>query len=1393
MKRLFLLLLFGVIVIQSKAALTPYQQEVLDGANSFLDTLLSRFIEQPENIQGVFIKFEKVTWLEDLFESPSDPGTYSLELLVNEQGKFLKWGGGESVNIEERNEVGELKLEDSSGKKIVAQIWGSAFLPEVNSSDEIKIRYSDYSDAYKFANSIVNVKYELSKLNGDPYQYQLYSNAIWKIYIGSLSQNKVDKLEDIGTGLNTADALYDDEAFNNYVDGLYGIYDFCITAAKLGFMSEDEIKFTIFEKLFEFAIKDTEFAFISTLLDVYNLDIVGLAQKLLLEFVKEYVNYVKAELVAYTLKYDSYQSDYESRTSYALFILEAKNPDGNFDNLRYKHFFNLSAISTIPGYTSAGFGPENWYDNGYPLVPDRVNNMSVCLNKSDLPKNNFFIEVSLYDNDFGTIAYKILKSTDIDISGIYPYFTRFDFGIFLPASFINNHGKIKLAFYQEDNWLGNHWFELENYGGNSDLPPASPNNFSGIVNNDTKAVDLNWSPNTEEDFKDYIVYKTTSSQEILNDNNLIFQGTDTCFYDVNLVAGDTYYYQIVATDIGGNKSNATSIKVEVPPLVAEFIAFPAAGLVPHSPIFANSSSGFFPIVSYEWDLNGDGIIDSEEKNPSYTYSEIGEYDVSLTVTDSKGLTVTETKVKHVGVFPEGSAEVRAFPDKTEYEINEFIKIPVTMAHYEALFAFACDFYYDREYLEFINAVEGDCISQGEDGKSLFNFFNDLEEGMVTLGIARSDTTVVNVQDTSLLMTLFFQARKTIENTELGFLPNIGVIAKDGEFRLPCSYNNYYIDIHGSDRSSKMYVDANNSTPKILDTISVDIGLNDVDNLWAYDFELEYNSNVLKPTKVNKGSIFSEEGKYEAFFWDNSDPGKLLISSALLNETIGVFTDSRKTVAEVEFLVINEGYSNLEIENESLILPNGTEVISSRTYGDDILVKVENDSPKAHILPDKEKYAFSDQINLFYTIANAEDLYSLSTDIVVDSDSLQIYNINETGLLDEDGSISTTLLKYEENDRIIVGYSRMNQSAGGITISDADTILQFQFEPVASGKINIGLENTAILNAVAESYPVFSSDTFVYVNHVPVIETVFSDSIWENNTYNFSWSSFDFTDLDDSLENIIIQVFQGENYSVSELTILPVTDFIGELKIPVQLYDGYDYSTIDTFRLKVKELPENTVCQSLSFDYGWNIFSANTNPLIDDILSNFQLLIDNGSLIKIQDEDGWALEDQGIFGGWVNNIGDISSTEGYKVKVNTDQSIQICGMPVDYPFQIPLKEGWNIIGYPQLQVLSAMDIIQPLIDNGTLIKVQDEEGNTIENWGIYGGWQNMIGNFQPGEGYKVKVAESDTLWIYESYPKSLAKVSPLIPTRHFQTGISGNGTDHMNFNLVNVSGDFLNDG
>jgi hypothetical protein len=150
-------------------------------------------------------------------------------------------------------------------------------------------------------------------------------------------------------------------------------------------------------------------------------------------------------------------------------------------------------------------------------------------------------------------------------------------------------------------------------------------------------------------------------------------------------------------------------------------------------------------------------------------------------------------------------------------------------------------------------------------------------------------------------------------------------------------------------------------------------------------------------------------------------------------------------------------------------------------------------------------------------------------------------------------------------------------------------------------------------------------------------------------------------------------------------------------------------------------------------------------------------------------------------------------KGYKVKVTKHDSIKISGIPFNYPFAIPLKTGWNIIGYPQNLEYNGFDIVQQLIDKGTLIKVMDEQGNSIEDWGIYGGWLNNIGNFLPGEGYKVKVNTDDTLWIYENYPKSSMKNLQHLATSHFKPSFIGNGVDHMSFNLVGLSQDILEKG
>jgi len=63
--------------------------------------------------------------------------------------------------------------------------------------------------------------------------------------------------------------------------------------------------------------------------------------------------------------------------------------------------------------------------------------------------------------------------------------------------------------------------------------------------------------------------------------------------------------------------------------------------------FTDLSQGAF---SWEWDLNGDGTVDSTAQNPVYTYSSYGTYTVSLNVSNRNGLD-SEIKSNYITVTP----------------------------------------------------------------------------------------------------------------------------------------------------------------------------------------------------------------------------------------------------------------------------------------------------------------------------------------------------------------------------------------------------------------------------------------------------------------------------------------------------------------------------------------------------------------------------------------------------------------------------------------------------------------------------------------------------------------------------------------------------------------------
>jgi PKD repeat protein len=75
---------------------------------------------------------------------------------------------------------------------------------------------------------------------------------------------------------------------------------------------------------------------------------------------------------------------------------------------------------------------------------------------------------------------------------------------------------------------------------------------------------------------------------------------------------------------------------------ADFIADVTEGYAPLTVHFTDLSSGENPIISWEWDFTGDGIIDSQEQHPVWTYDSPGVYTVSLKISDG---IVSNTQIK----------------------------------------------------------------------------------------------------------------------------------------------------------------------------------------------------------------------------------------------------------------------------------------------------------------------------------------------------------------------------------------------------------------------------------------------------------------------------------------------------------------------------------------------------------------------------------------------------------------------------------------------------------------------------------------------------------------------------------------------------------------------------
>lgn len=85
------------------------------------------------------------------------------------------------------------------------------------------------------------------------------------------------------------------------------------------------------------------------------------------------------------------------------------------------------------------------------------------------------------------------------------------------------------------------------------------------------------------------------------------------------------------------------------PIAADFDARPKLGIEELTVFFNDRSRSPEEIVGWEWDFNGDGVLDSTQQSPTFIYKTAGIYTVVLTVIEADGDYSTEVKEEHISV------------------------------------------------------------------------------------------------------------------------------------------------------------------------------------------------------------------------------------------------------------------------------------------------------------------------------------------------------------------------------------------------------------------------------------------------------------------------------------------------------------------------------------------------------------------------------------------------------------------------------------------------------------------------------------------------------------------------------------------------------------------------
>ena len=210
----------------------------------------------------------------------------------------------------------------------------------------------------------------------------------------------------------------------------------------------------------------------------------------------------------------------------------------------------------------------------------------------------------------------------------------------------------------------------------------------------------------------------------------------------------------------------------------------------------------------------------------------------------------------------------------------------------------------------------------------------------------------------------------------------------------------------------------------------------------------------------------------------------------------------------------------------------------------------------------------------------------------------------------------------------------------------------------------------------------------------------------------------------------------EGYAQAEIFKWKVWDASEAIEYEAIAFYDSSYSDLNTFAFNGQSAITSLMgvkSQNIELPNNWSIVSSYINPVQPAMSEVFQNIVSNTIIVK--DENGlvyWPTYN-------INLIGDWSIEEAYQLKVYIADTLTILGSNIN-PDSIPvfLPADWSLFAYLCQSPLSIETLLNNIISDVIMIK----NGNGEVYWP---GFVNQIITMIPGEGYQVKMTNSNTFY------------------------------------------------